>query len=397
MSFLLPQLLLAGGLHKTIKKASSSSQSPQVYNVFNPGKHGKAYQDLANANPYMNVAYRQSWIQKLLGGLGFRTNKDAYLESMAQQAREYDAQISQKEFNESYDSPLAQVERERAAGLNPDLTGNISSGESQSLVDDGNPPIAPQADDLSIVQDFASGVLSGVQAAFGLAGSIQNLRSLRIDNESKMMSLVKDAFGMVLPEIYDEKSNSKSGEVNFMTYYDALKPHYGKTMSRKQFESFARRVNAFGNSAEGRSLLYAQQATKAKNRKSMFAEIADPDQYSEWDDVMYDIADELSSLAFDTQKITMSNQKTYQENLDPAVKARIDSNPDELALTGESLHQARNASDLGDYQRSIRSTFSKIMKDLDARADRGNKIAPIVKAVLSVWLMGALPNISFKR
>lgn len=396
MSFLLPIAAISAA-RKGAKKVGSS---PQNYQVFTPGQHGSDYQGLVDSNPYANVVYRQSWIQKLLEGLGFRTNKDAYLESMALQAQEYDNQITQKEYNEKFDSPLAQVQRLKEAGLNPDLSGDVSSGESSPLVDDGNPPVAPVADDLGIVQQFASGVLSGVQAAFGIAGDIQNLRSLKLGNENKMMSLVKDAFGMIIPDIYEFRNNFGSGEISIDNYYKSLKSHYGHTMSRKQFGRFVERVNAFAQSAEGQNMIYSHQSNKAKNRKSMFSEISDPDQYSEWDDVMSSISDELSSLVFDTQKLSLQNQKDFQQKVvpeqienqqfyeqayDPTTAAKLASNPDNLRITS-------NQADLADYNKLLRSSFKSIMSKLDSLGDKGNKIAPIVKAVLSVWLMGMMPN-----
>lgn len=376
-------------------------KTSQTFKVFTPTSYDNVKQnELSQANPYANVSYRQSWIQNLLEKIGFRTNKDAYLESMALQAKEYDNQIAQKVYNEQYDDPLQQANRERLAGLNPDLTGNVSAGETPGPVDDGNPPVAPVADDLQIVQGFASAVLNGVQAAFGIAGDIQSLKSLQLGNESKTMSLVKDAFGMIIPDLYQGDSDSRTGEVSFHTYYDKLKPIYGNTMSRRRFDNFVRRVNSFANSAEGRSMVYATQFNKAKNRKTMFSEIADPDQYSEWDDVMFAIADELSSLAFDTNKKTLENnkkyqedvrpldlenQQVYQENYDAETAAKLASNPDDLALK----HNQRLMSD---FSTELRSSFRSIIGKLDDLGDKGNKVAPIVKAVLSVWLIGMIPG-----
>lgn len=377
------------------------------HKVFTPdlSAHGKSYQGLASANPYSNPQYRQSWMQKFLSKLGFRTNYDAYLESMNLQAKEYDNALLQKEYDEKYNSPIEQAQRERAAGINPDLSGDVSAGEASPMGDDGNPPVAPVADDLQIAGQFASGVLSAVQAAFGIFGDIQSIQSLKLDNENKKSQLVKDAFNMVIPNIYDQMSNSKDGSVSRYALYDQLKVHYGHSMSKKRFDRFAQRVADFANSAEGWNMVYSQQSNKAKARKSMFQEISDPDQYSEWDDVMTDIADELASLAFDVQKKSLENSKKYEndvhplelenkeyyeEAFDPTTAAKLQSNPDDLKIRS-------NEREMSDYTLDLRSSFKKIMSDLDRRADKGNKVAPIVKAVLSVWLMGMMPTPSFSR
>lgn len=380
-----------------------------TYNTYQPStsNHGSRYQDLAKNNPYANVDYRESWWQKILRDLGFRTNKDAYLESMALQAKEYDNALMQKEYDEEYNSPIAQAMRERAAGLNPDLAGNIDSGSASPLGDDGNPPIAPEADDLSIVQTFGAGVLNAVQAAFGLYGQIQTLKGTKIANESNMMNLVKDAWSMIIPDIYENRNDLESGRIDISNYYNTLKKHYGNTMSKKQFSNFVNRVNTFANSAEGWNMVYDTQSKKAKSRKSMFQEFAG-DSYSEWDDIMMDIGDVLGNLAFrinkkslentekyenDVRPKELENKEYYEEALDPVTRAKLDTNPDELTITS---NQAR-ASDLNieqmEYGKMLRGSFEKIMKKLDERADKGNKFAGIAKAVLSVWLMGLMPSI----
>ena len=407
MSFLLPSII-AGKAVKSAKKFSANNPTTN-YNVFNPDLsiHGKSYRDLASNNPYANVSYRQSWIQKLLEGLGFRTNKDAYLESMSLQAQEYDNQILQKEYNEKYDSPAAQAQREREAGLNPNLTGNISPGESQSPVDDGNPPIAPEADDLNMVQQFASGVLNGVQAAFGLYGQIQSISQLKIQNENSMMGLVKSAWSMIIPDWYENRNDS-SGRIDVNNYYNSLKQQFGHKMSKRQFNNFVNRVNAFANSAEGWKMVYDTQSSKAKSRKSMFGEFAG-DSYSEWDDIMSYIGDELGNLAYQVNKKSLLNDKKYQfdvrpeelqnkefyeQAFDPTVRAQLDSNPNDLTISSNEAAISSANRDMAEYSKLLRGSFKSIMSKLEAAENKGNKVAPIVKAVLSVWLMGMMPSIS---
>ena len=52
---------------------------------------------------------------------------------------------------------------------------------------------------------------------------------------------------------------------------------------------------------------------------------------------------------------------------------------------------------MAEYSQMLRGSFKSIMSKLEAAEDRGNKVAPIVKAVLSVWLMGLMPSISVSR
>ena len=396
---------MASKLNSINKNVDASQRSYQVFTP-NLDKFSDKYKGLAEANPYANPTYKRSWWQSLLSNLGFRTNYDSYLEGMNLQAQEYENSLLQKQYDEEYNSPMEQANRERLAGLNPNLTGNVSSGEASPLGDDGNPPVPPQADDLQMVTGFAGAVLEGVQAAFGLYGNIQSINQLKINNESSMMNLVKSAWSMIIPDIYENRNDFESGRIDVSNYYNTLKKHFGHTMSKKKFDSFVNRVNAFANTAEGWNMVYDTQTKKAIARKSMFSEFGG-DGYSEWDDIMTSVGDVLGDLAYKVNKLSLENDKYYQENvrpeelqnkefyeqaLDPTTMAKLDSNPDELKITENQAKMSNLSVDQAEYSKLLRSSFQSIMSKLEAAENRGNKFAPIVKAVLSVWLMGLMPS-----
>lgn len=189
-AFIGPAMGIAAAASVGSKKKTPNED---VYSV-DSGKYGSAYSSVVSANPYANMDYRQSFWQKVLSGLGFRTNYDAYKESMALQAKEYDAQMAQKAYNEQFDSALAQTQRLREAGINPDIAGDVSAGESQSPVDDGNPPVPPQADDFGLVsqglQSLGAMAINSVQMALGFAKDFQSLRQMRIDSNTVLWILL---------------------------------------------------------------------------------------------------------------------------------------------------------------------------------------------------------------
>lgn len=384
-----------------------------THNVFTPDltKHGAKYQDLASANPYANVNYRQSWIQKFLERIGFRTNKDAYLESMALQAQEYDNALMQKEYDELYNDPLAQAERERAAGLNPNLTGNVSSGESSPLQDDGNPPIAPEADDINMVTNFAGSILQGVQIAVGIAGSFQQLAAQKIENNSKLSAFAEDAILHVLPESYEDSSGLDWRNVE--SYYPKLKQIYGPLMSKREFRKFVGLANNFAQGLSTSSKRWTMNKSRADDRKSFYRSVSGSD-YSEQDEVMRDISSELSDLAIklfkertyaDTQAALNDadyqnmvrpkenmNAKEYAYGYTGAQKAANDraSASNAAAMSSEDLALKKNEREMSDYRKSLRSTFQGIMSKLQDASERGNSFASVAKMVLSVLLIKEL-------
>lgn len=377
-----------------------------THNVFTPDltKHGAKYQDLASANPYANVNYRQSWIQKFLERIGFRTNKDAYLESMALQAQEYDNALMQKEYDERYNDPLAQAERERAAGLNPNLTGNVSAGESSPIQDDGNPPIAPGADDLNMVQNFATSILSGVQFAFGIAKDFQALHSMKLDNLGKEDNFTMNALLNVVPEVYDDEKGVDWAVVP--SYYNSFKQAYGNVMSKKQFERFVKRASAFQSGLAFREKQFGSLDNRASRRKSYFRNVSG-DDYSESDDVMRGISKALSDLALklfknrtEADNLKALNDSDYESMVRP--KKNYNDQQYEVSRNGSTEGLEHNQGlildnqlksdqhQMNQYKYELRSSFNGMMSYLTNLENKGNNFASICKAILSAVILSKI-------
>lgn len=408
MSFLAPPV--AG---MAIATNNYNKKNTLSHNVYEPdlSKHGLAYQELAQNNPYANVNYRQSWIQKMLSGLGFRTNYDAYLEGMNLQAQEYDNALLQKEYDEKYNSPLEQAQREREAGLNPNLTGNVSSGEASPIQDDGNPPVPPQADDLQTITGFAGSVLQGVQIAVGLAGSIQNLKALKLDNNAKLASFAEDAILHILPESYEDSSGLDWKSVE--NYYPKLEKMYGSMMSKRQFRKFVGLASNFAEGLSTGSKKWSLYKNRADDRKSHYRTVSGSD-YSEQDEVMRIVSGELSDMALelfknrtyadnqtalndaDYQNMVRPrenmNAKEYAESYTGAEKASIDkqSARNALNISSSEVDIKRNEKEMSDYKKSLRSSFEGILHKLQDASDSGNSFASVAKMVLSVLLIKQL-------
>lgn len=412
MSFLVPPVAGMAVATKNYNKKNTLS-----HNVYEPdlSKHGQAYQELAANNPYSNVNYRKSWMQKVLSGLGFRTNYDAYLEGMNLQAQEYDNALLQKEYDEQYNSPLAQAQREREAGLNPNLTGNVSSGEASPLQDDGNPPVAPVADDLQTVTQFASSVIDGVQAAFSLASGVTDLRGKMLDNRAKQLGqigqedkLAFDALLNVLPANSDEP-------LNYNQLYSQFRKAYGGHIKKRYFPSFVNRALAFQNGLAFQDVKYRTSNSRAGSRKEFYVKTSGQD-YSEENGAMRAVSSVLSDLSLavfeatshatikgskaseaksqndikyeeDVRPVLMANEKTYNENLDPAKLAKND-----MATSDEQLAILRNERLQSDLNKAMHNAYRSMFQKLDKLEDNGSWYAPYLKLAISAFLLGNTPS-----
>lgn len=398
------------------KPLNSADKVSRSYSVFTPDTskfHGK-YVDLAESNPYANVNYRKSWGQALLGMLGFRTNYDNYLEGMNLQAQEYENNLLLKQHDEDYNSPLEQVKREQAAGLNPDLTGNIDAGEAAPMRDDGNPPVMPESDFDQII-GFASSVVQGVHMAFSLASGVASLSSQILDNRSKRLNQIGQEDALAFNALMNVLPPESDEPLNYNQLYSKFKRAYGGSFKKRYFPSFVQRALQFQDSLAFSDKEYAAKNNMASNRVGYFGKASSP-SYSAEDRVMREVSKVLSKLAYDTSIMNeevsqkrlaaedvrlgndikyqqdvrpqqMSNELEYLQGVDPSQLAA-----NEMANSNLDVGLKRNAKDESDYYKLLRSSYKSLLKKLDALEEKGNWFAPYAKLAISALIMGNLPS-----
>lgn len=394
-------------------KANGYAGSGQ--SVYSPGlnKFSSAYQDLASSNPYANVTYRKSWIQKVLESLGFRTNYDTYMESMNLQAKEYENALLQKQYNEQYDSPAAQAEREKAAGLNPDLAGNISSGSSSPMVDDGNPPVVPEADDFNLALNFAGSCIQGLQGAFAMAGQFMNLKGQSLDNRSKALSQISQEDNMMMDAMLNILPADSDEPLNYDQLYDSFRKTYGKRIKKRYFSDFVSRAFNFQNGLSFGEKKYSKANLRSNQRKEFYLTTSGK-AYSEENEVMRTVSSALSDLATDllTHRTSadimkanndlnyeqsvrpeeMANTLAYEKTINPSKLAQ-----NEMALSDIDVSEKRLEKESMDYQKKLRSSYEKLLNKLDKMEAKGNWFAPYAKFFISAYLLGNIPTLSVSR
>lgn len=124
-----------------------------------PSTGDSMYDSLYQANPYRNLTYNKSWWQNLLESMGFRTGYDTWREQAEVNSREYDARIAELMQQNQFNDPTAQAQRERAAGINPDLLGIGDVAEAASQAPDPNGMQVNPSDDFSQFGDTFMSVL----------------------------------------------------------------------------------------------------------------------------------------------------------------------------------------------------------------------------------------------
>lgn len=120
------------------------------------------FNELRRRNPYSEenrAQYNMGAIEKLMHDtFGFRTGVDKYNEEMTNRANEYDAQLASIEREEQYNSPDAQAARLRAAGINPDINGEVTPGQASEMSEPDLSPESPIGTDMETLQTMGEGV-----------------------------------------------------------------------------------------------------------------------------------------------------------------------------------------------------------------------------------------------
>lgn len=336
-------------------------------------------------NPYVGLTYKKTGWQDFLTALGIRTQADAWQENMQVQANEWESAMAMKLRDEEYNSPTNQVARMKAAGINPDLNGGngIDSGEAVAMPEDPSTPMQTTEDGVQIV-DFANNVMSLFSTALGMTQGIQGIVRNRLDNtfqslqnESFFSDFAERLYPYFLPltpddQVYDDGTTlSWQGQA-----YEMAKIFSGK-MPKKMKHRFLDKVSAYWNSAPGNAEAYKAWRDRVQSRKGYFVDSAT--NYSEEDDVLLVISDELGKLNEKVIKSGMTrevaenkNAETYANSLDSSLQAATENAANRV--TKQNM----------DMTEILRSSVETMIKRLDALSQQDNRRGHVATAMMSL-------------
>lgn len=274
---------------------------------------GPQYQQLMDANPYRGVTYHKTPWQNVLSALGFRTQADAWEENMQVQAAEYDASIAQKAYDESYNTPTMQVERMRAAGLNPDLDGgsSINPGEAAPLGQDPSTPMQSTGAEgtfgeaVGTLSQVANMVLGGFSQGIGLVQTLQGVHANRLQNfllgvqgEDAFQQFVESQWKNFLPDFPSDEVMQNGWDWKQEAQRNAAKFARGQ-LPKKLQNKFISSIERFWSNGPKQGQAYGEWLNEVRNMKNYSLE--SQTFFSQIPDVLDDIT---APLAEAMQKIT---------------------------------------------------------------------------------------------
>lgn len=345
-----------------------------------------------SANPYAQFDYRHTWWQKLWEGLGFRSKFDEYRDSMALNAAEYDAQLAEKAHNEAYDNPLAQAQRQRAAGLNPDLNGNVDSGSASPMEPDPNAPISPGYNDpIPIVQGFADTIMSAFTGAIGLAKDAFSLFVLkndvdagRIGNSASIVDFAMKNAIRFIPDSYPE------GDPEWINraVSQAMDSSAG-FMSKKQAKMYERALKAFYNSAPTQADQWKAWNESQTGKFDYFKRTSSEFFQDGTDEVLRIITDNLMKVqdkifkqGLNLDSLKQQKESQYLQSVDPSLQGQV-----------ENVTNQRNI-ESGQIDYYLNEALGSIIEDLHDRSESGKKGHGFAQVALLVFSVLRMMNFS---
>lgn len=390
-------------------KIGNIPDSPYGDEVVNSGSSGSVISGISN--PYDNLNYKKTPWQQFLSRLGFRTEADAFQENMQLQQNEFNTQLELKKYDESYNSPTAQVARMKAAGLNPDISGGdgIDSGSAASLGEDPSTPMqtSGMAGTAGEVMDFANTIMGIFSTSLGLTQSIQGVTRNRLENsilslqnEGAMAEFAKGIIPFVLPqsdELHPSAIDSESWQSIAMRNAQYFAGNLPKNMQQK----FLNTISNFWESAGGESLSYDEFK---KNIVSRFGfSVSDKSYQDEVGDVLEIISDELGQM---NQKIMKQQKSTELSGLE-AEQATSENTEEYMnALSGSQQAAAENAQNAltetnATAVQIMNESLGSIIKRLEDKSKEGGVkggLSSVALALLSAFRLfvtsQGMPSIS---
>lgn len=381
------------------------------------------YDKLYKANPYVNMTYNKSPWQSFLSGLGFRTDYDRWLEEAQVNANEYDAQVASIEQQNQYNSPQAEAQRMKQAGMNPDLVGleNVAESASPNVDPQGMSPGAGESGEFGEVTqrlwNFGTGILSLYQVGVGLAKDMLSYRQMKNAVDGQDVQLAKEfmsyANDIVLQNSPDRPFDSDD------QYYGQIRLIGEKFAEVPKALRFNRRQRKIWSNITGQNYFGSENFKKltenwkqsagnldtlAKTPQFLKATRED-DGFNEWKTFSI-VSDNLGDLA---QTVWKMQQQQYKDVAEAgSATAKYDKSLAESRLkwrdpsTGDKYTDVQAdaegrgfllARQNAQVEKAINSTMSRLVADLERQANDGDLLASGLLLAMQIFRMS---NFKFK-
>ena len=323
------------------------------------------------------------------------------------------SEILNAQHQENYNDPVAQVQRLRNSGQNPDLTGGISSGQSGDIALPENLP-APQNDGYSAIPEIGSTVMQTVSLAMSMAQGVQALNAGEIqlgldslDLFDKSNSTILDSLGNALSEKEvrilldplgkDIDGNSLYSDDDRMKAFRKLglaidtlgdDTRLPRSLRKKLKSSY--RPGA--GSIKAHTQLYSLLSDVYGKKKNAVGLAGDPFNRGGFEECLTLIGDHIQNTVYDVQKLTakFETDRLSVTGEDGKSLGTLAGESDASAYTAEAYQK--------EYDSIVNKMWDSIMHDLQFGPDKDkwwSKLLRFAIPIVRLWLGNIkMPSVS---
>lgn len=362
---------------------------------------GTNWAALVAANPYQNLNYRQSWWQKALSHLGFRTGYDKALEQAQIQSNEYISGLAQMAREDDYNSPEAEAARMRAAGMNPDLLGTEGVNPAASMPED-NSVMSPDtfaADDVGQVVGFVG---QAVTMAFGLVQNIQAMKQASNAVKLGNVQVAKDISDLSMDVITRFVGSDRLGKDGTGKWIDKLADEtvddsYGLGVAKKlgfrgsMRRKFAQNFMSSLQSLAGQNEIFGMSGEKVDNQVKYYRRATSRFYNPSDSHAMAIVNESLQSLTDDVLELKQESAVTSATG--EVVEARNNLNYQEqlenLGVPGEKADYENSELMNNQFRQNLDTIINKHMNDmiqgLERAARDGDELSQALVYALTMY------------
>lgn len=339
-------------------------------------------EDLYAKNPYLNQTVESTfWDQ-----IGLSNKRDNRLAQLQQAGAEYNAELAKMQYENEYNSPEAQAQRMREAGLNPDLMGTEAGGTSAGTNPVASPVIesgSAATEGLGNIFNFAQGVLSAVTMGCSVAKDFQALKLGSLDLDAKEIDVAGKARDFAAGVVGDWQVTPETfagGE------FDAIETSKGYVNRSGAQKYFANALNDLVNSMRVHNDSYDVIGEHGKKRARAAGSLGSK-YYNDPMEVLgvtlgpiYDMEVDLWDEEMKTRKKQYSFGRLKHEH-DIHVLNSTNWDLESQRFDAENLW----ATDQANFSAQLNTMRNKVVKDLQKKADEGN-----ISAMITLMFMSSI-------
>lgn len=318
-----------------------------------------------------------------------RRGKLQYQQDLAE--AQYLAEMQLMMYQNEYNSPAAMAQRQRDAGVNPDLAG-IQAAESAGMSGAVTPPDMSSTETdaqraLGIVDTTLSMMAALSTGAIGVAQAGRQLAGADFANMSQALGSVP-AIGDALGGLF----GLDHGAAGFSADdYRSVIHDFTRHAPRKYRRSLYRYLTHYMRTPQYMRNIYNSEAASAEAKGRYAKSQVDPRTRGDVEDIMKSLKP-MSEAEFKVAEELINTEKTKAEKMSAYWMAR------DMGAQAESENsQAQAAKGEADIQEIVRAGALKTVKNLEKAMDEGKWWATTALSALYASLSGAmnLPSLGF--